>query len=81
MPRILRNGLPKALLDHLSIRVLERKVSLEDLILIAQWLDAEPIAPEGKSFKSFGSFTLCGEGESVKTVLAAGQVPTGTEMK
>jgi hypothetical protein len=38
------------------------------------------IAPEGKWFKNFGSFTLCGEGELVKTVLLPGQIPDGTEI-
>jgi hypothetical protein len=66
---------------HLSQRAKERGISSAQLIAFAHWLDTEPIAPEGKGFKTFGSFTVCGEGELVKTFLMEGQLPTGTEMR
>jgi hypothetical protein len=36
--------------------------------------------PEGKWFKRFADFTICGEGEFVKTVLLPGQLPEGQAM-
>jgi hypothetical protein len=45
-----------------------------------RWLDTEPIVPDGKWYKRFPQFTVCGEGELVKTFLLPGQVPNGVEM-
>jgi hypothetical protein len=81
MPKIRRSGLPKEVLAHLARRARERRISREQMEELARWLDIEPIAPEGRWFKRFASFTICGEGELVKTVLTADQAPTGTEMK
>jgi len=53
MPKIRRAKLPEPLLRHLLARVRERKISPEQVILLARWLDAEPEVPEGKWFKSF----------------------------
>ena len=47
--------------------------------LLADWLDAEPEVLEGKWFKRFSGMIVCGEGELVKTFLAANQIPIGTE--
>jgi hypothetical protein len=68
-------------MDHLSRRALERKIGMQQLVELATWLDSNPIAPQGKWYKRFDSFILCGEGELVKTVLTPGQVPTGSELK
>jgi hypothetical protein len=48
--------------------------------LLADRLDAEPEVPEGKWFKRFSGMTVCGEGELVRTFLAANQIPIGTEL-
>lgn len=81
MPRIRRSKLPRRLVDHLALRATQRSIPLEELLRFAEWLDTEPIAPEGKWFKKFGGFTVCGEGELVKTFLVGGQLPVGTEMQ
>jgi hypothetical protein len=81
MPRIRRKRLPRALMDHISRCILDRNISLDSLLEFSQWLDTEPIAPNGRWFKRFDSFTICGEGELVKTMLTADQAPTGTEME
>lgn len=81
MPRIRRRGILKSFMTHFSLRAKERGISSEQMIAFAHWLDTEPIAPEGKRFKRFGSFTVCREGELVKTFLMEGQLPTGTEMQ
>ena len=80
MPRIRRHGLPPALLDHLLDRVASRRISADQLGLLADWLSTEPDVPEGKWFKKFPSVTVCGEGELVKTFLLPGQIATGEEV-
>jgi hypothetical protein len=80
VPRIRRQGLPPALLDHLLDRVMERKVSAVQLRLLADWLHGEPEVPRGKWFKKFSGMTVCGEGELVKTFLLPGQIATGEEL-
>ncbi len=80
MPRIRRQGLPPRLLDHLLDRAGERKISTDQLRLLADWLRAEPEVPDGKWFKKFPGMTICGEGELIKTFLQPGQVPTGKEI-
>jgi hypothetical protein len=79
MPKIRRQNLPPALLNHLLDRIAERQISADQLGVFADWLDTEPDVPKGKWFKRFSGMIVCGEGELVKTFLNAGQVPTGTE--
>ncbi len=38
------------------------------------------MVPEGKWFKDFGSFKLCGEGQYPKTFLGKGQTATGQKL-
>jgi len=80
MPKIRREKLPDRLLVHLLTRVRQRNISCEQLVLLARWLDTEPEVPAGKWFKRFSGFTVCGEGEFVKTFLLTGQAPDGYEI-
>jgi len=80
MPKVRRAKLPPALLTHLLTRMRQRNISPEQIILLARWLDTEPDVPEGKWFKKFSGFAVCGEGELIKTFLVAGQVPDGHEV-
>jgi hypothetical protein len=80
MPRIRRQGLPPRLLDHLLDRASERKISTDQLRLLADWLRTEPEVSAGKWFKKFPGMTICGEGELIKTFLQPGQVPIGKEI-
>jgi hypothetical protein len=68
------------LLNHLLDRIRLREISAEQLGLLADWLVAEPEVLEGKWFKRFSGMIVCGEGELVKTFLAANQIPIGTEL-
>jgi|UniRef100_UPI00404A8E40 GNAT superfamily N-acetyltransferase len=81
MPRIRRNGLPRALFEHILLRIQERGITPEDLGRMAAWMDREPIVPDQPWFKRFDSFILCGEGELVKTVLTTKQTAIGEEVK
>lgn len=62
-------------------RVRERQITTEQLAEFSDWLATEQIVPEGKWFKSFGGFTICGEGELIKTFLVPGQLPIGEEIR
>jgi len=81
MPKIQRRKLPEALLTHLVTRIRERNISAEQIVLLARWLDTEPVVPEGKWFKRFAGFILCGEGSLIKTFLLPGQAPDGLEIR
>ncbi|HEY2329438.1 MAG TPA: hypothetical protein VGI63_06450 [Verrucomicrobiae bacterium] len=72
--------MPEALLRHLLARVRQREISREQIIVLSQWLDANPEVPEGKWFKKFSGMTVCGEGELIKTFLLPGQVAAGEEI-
>ena len=80
MPKIRRQNLPPALLNHLLDRIAEREISANQLGLFADWLVTEPEVPEGKWFKQFPEIIVCGEGELVKTFLRTGQLPAGEEV-
>ena len=56
MPKIQRSNLPPELRDHLFKRARERKISIEDLFKLKLWREAGPDAPDGLSYKDFGSF-------------------------
>jgi hypothetical protein len=59
----------------------ERRISYEQLTLLAHWLDSEPEVPADKWFKRFPGFTVCGDGELIRTFLIVGQVPDGREIE
>ena len=80
MPKIRRHKLPQPLLVHLLTRMRQRNISSEQIILRARWLDTEPEVPENKWFRKFPGFSVCGEGELIKTFLLPGQVPNGREI-
>jgi hypothetical protein len=80
MPRIRRQNIPPALLNHLLDRITEREISADQLGEFADWLDTEPEVPDSKWFKRFSGMIACGESELVKTFLTANQVPAGTEV-
>ena len=80
MPRIRRHNLPPALLNHLLDRIRSREISVEELGLLAEWLDTEPEVPEGKWFKRFSAMIVCWKGELVTTFLTRNQIATGTEL-
>lgn len=72
--------LPPTIRDHLIQRMHDRKISIEDLNRLRLWMESRPIVPEGRWFKSFGSFKLCGEGSYPKTFLLPNQLATGQEL-
>jgi hypothetical protein len=77
MPKIQWTNLPPEVRDHLFERLRERRITAEDLYKLKLWRESEPEAPEGKWYKDFGSFKICGEGKFPKTFLLAGQPAKG----
>ena len=69
MPGIRFSELPRAVWRHILNRVGERKIPLDDLLRLQEWVKSQPEAPAGDWFKDFGSFKLCGRGELPKTIL------------
>lgn len=80
MPQIQRSNLPEALFRHLLQRVKEREISVSDIAQLAGWLDTQPEVPEGRWFRRFETFAVCGEGALIKTFLGKNQSATGTEV-
>lgn len=81
MPKIETwSRLPPALRDHLMDRMRDRNISLADLNQLRLWMETRPQVPEGRWFKDFGSFKLCGEGKFPKIFLVAGQAAAGQEL-
>jgi hypothetical protein len=80
VPKILRQKLPRALIQHLSLRTRQREFSLDQMGLFGDWCDTNPEVPVGDWFKRFPGMTVCGEGELVKTFLLPGQAPHGQEV-
>ena len=80
MPKIRRDNLPPALLNHLLDRITAREISANQLGQFADWLVSEPEVPEGRWFKRFPEMIVCGESALIKTFLRPGQVPAGEEL-
>jgi hypothetical protein len=72
--------LPAAVRDHLIERMRDRNITLDDLNKLRLWIESKPGVPEGKWYKDFGSFKLCGEGKYPKTFLLEGQVAVGEKL-
>lgn len=81
MPKIRFSSLPRSVWEHILARVEERRISLQDLRQLQDWVKAGPWAPDGDWYKDFGSFMICGSGEFPKTVLGQGMAPFGTRIE
>ena len=80
MPEIQWTGLPAQLLEHLFERAKLREITVDDLFALQEWRRHSPEVPEGRWYKDFGSFKLCGEGQYPKTFLIKGQPASGEEV-
>ncbi len=60
MPKIRRHGVPRALLEHLWLRVDEREIFFLQLELFATRLETGPEVPHGKWFVRFPAMIVCG---------------------
>jgi hypothetical protein len=81
MPQIENwSRLPPAIRAHLVDRMRDRKISVDDLNRLRLWIESKPDVPEGRWYKDFASFKLCGEGKYPKTFLLAGQAAEGRQL-
>lgn len=80
MPKVRRQNVPRAVLNHLLDRIREREIRSDQLALLAEWLDTEPEVPSAKWFKRFPGMIVYGQSELVLTILRPGQLPDGAEM-
>jgi hypothetical protein len=71
---------PLAVRQHLMERMRDRRISIADLDKLRIWVESHPLVPEGKWYKDFGSFKICGEGPLPKTFLIAGQSAEGESL-
>ncbi len=81
MPKVRRQNVPKAVIEHLARRIRERYVPVEDLQNFAKWLDTNPTVSSGRWFKRFAKIIVCGEGELVKTILEDSHSAIGFEVE
>jgi len=72
--------LPSAIREHLVDRMHGRNISVADLNRLRVWMETKPEVPDGRWYKDFGSFELCGEGKYPKTFLLPGQAATGQKL-
>lgn len=78
MPQIKSwDKLPSGIRQHLVDRMRDRNISIADLDKLRVGIESNPIVPEGKWYKDFGSFKICGEGSYPKTFLLSGQLVKG----
>ena len=78
MPRIAGwTEFPAAVREHLSERMRDRHITLEDLNRLRLWIESDPEVPDGMWYKDFGSFKLFGAGRLPKTFLLPGQPAKG----
>jgi hypothetical protein len=80
MPKIRRAKLPEGVLRHLLMRSRERGITAFQLRQMSEWFETDPIVPEGRWFKRFPNFILCGKDDLPKTFLTSGQLPDGEEV-
>ena len=80
MPKIKRENIPPQVLRHLVKRLRERSLTKDAVLQLETWLNTNPEVPNEDWFRRFQEFTVCGQGELVKTFLTPGQVPHGTEI-
>lgn len=72
--------LPANLRNHLVERMHDRYINLQDLNQLRLWMETKPEVPDGRWYKDFGSFKLCGEGKFPKTFLLASQAALGRRL-
>ena len=81
MPEIDWTSLPKTVKVHLTDRLKERRITPSDVQALQEWIKHSPQVPNGKWYKNFGTFKLCGEGRLPSTFLDRDQIAYGEEIE
>ncbi len=66
--------------QHLDERLRDRSVTLSDLYKLQAWVNSRPEVPEDDWYKDFGTFKICGRGNTPTTFLDRNQVAWGHEL-
>jgi len=69
MPEIQWTRLSKGVKQHLMDRLKDRRITASDMQALTGMDSPYPQVPSGKWFKNFGTFKLCGEGNTPLTFL------------
>ncbi len=80
MPKI-KKPPPPGILDHLTKRYREGRISSADFLALKHWLESDPDVPGGKWYKRFDNFTLAGKGEVPLTFLTPSMAVEGEEVR
>jgi hypothetical protein len=64
MPKINWTRLSSASKQHLLDRLRERGITAADMFALTEWISHSPLVPDGEWFKDFGTFKLCGRGDT-----------------
>lgn len=81
MPKIETwSKLPAAIRAHLTERMRERSISLEDLNRLRVWIESRPEVPVGRWYKDFGSFNCAARDAIPKHFLLQGQAAGGEQL-
>jgi hypothetical protein len=62
-------------------RLLDRKITLDDLNKLQIWVESNPELPAGRWFRNFGSFKIVGEGPNPLSFLDSEQFAFGDEIR
>lgn len=81
MPRIDWTALPYARREHLYDRLRTREITQLDMEQLRRWVKSDPVVPEGRWYKDFGSFKLVGTGSVPQTFLTKSQAATGERVE
>ena len=80
MPKI-RRPPPPGVLDHLTRRFREGRITAGEFVELKHWLESDPDVPRGKWYKRFTNFILAGNGEMPSTFLTPGMAVEGEEVQ
>ena len=72
---------PPGIKQHLKQRLLDRKITLDDLSKLQTWVDSSPNLPAGSWFRDFGSFKIVAEGPNPLSFLDSAQIAFGEEIR
>ena len=81
MPHIDWKALPYGRREHLYDRMRTREINPDDLEKLREWIKTNPVVPEGRWVKNFGSFKLAGTGSLPQTFLTKNQTATGERVE
>jgi RNAse (barnase) inhibitor barstar len=81
VPQIDWKALPYGRREHLYDRLRTREITARDLEALWDWVKTDPVVPNGRWYKDFGSFKLVGTGNMPQTFLTKDQAATGERVE